>query len=105
MAVLFPFRPYDNPKAEYAEERIQDDDRTGFVNLGSDDDFFFQPNSTANLKINAQGGDDRIFLGSGNDVVWAGSGNDDVTGFDGNDQLNGGSGLNVLTGGFGNDTL
>lgn len=104
----FPFisvRPIDNLKAEFAEERNEDDNRSGFVNLGSDDDFFFSPTSTANLKINGQAGDDRIFVGTGHDTVWAGSGDDEVTGLDGNDALNGGKDDDMLSGEFGNDTL
>ena len=103
----FPFflqRPYDDFKAEGREELVQDDDRAGFTNLGATNSFF-QPTSTANLKVNGQAGNDRIFTGSGNDVVWAGSGRDTVDGGDGADELNGGSGTDVLLGGFGNDRL
>lgn len=106
MNYFFPYgRQIDNLKSEYAEERVQDDNREGFNNLGSGDDFFFQPTSTATLKINGQAGNDRITTGSGHDTVWAGSGDDEVIGFDGNDQLNGGSGADMLDGGFGTDAL
>lgn len=97
-------RPIDDLKAEYREERIQDDDRDGFTNLGGTD-FFFQPRSTANLKVNGQAGNDRITTGSGHDTVWAGSGDDAVNGFDGDDKLNGGSGADTLDGGYGADEL
>lgn len=98
------FRRIDDQKAEAAEERVQDDDRDGFTNLGGTDTFS-RSTSNADLKVNGQEGNDRIFTGSGDDVVWSGSGNDWVVGFDGADKLNGGSGADTLDGGFGNDDL
>lgn len=102
---FFPLRrAYDDPKAEFREEQIQDDNRDGFNNLGGTNSFFL-PNSTATLKVNGQTGNDRIFTGRGDDTVWAGSGDDTVDGGAGDDHLNGGSDDDTLYGGIGNDHL
>jgi Ca2+-binding RTX toxin-like protein len=92
---------------EALTERTQDKNKSGFQNLGSAaNSFFSNPTAATDVFINAQGGDDRIFLfGGGNDVVHGGSGNDMIVTDFGADKLFGGSGNDTLEAGFGNDTL
>ena len=71
--------------------------------------FFLDIDTTENLVVNANGGDDVITAGNGlADLVKltidGGAGNDTITGGDGNDTLLGGDGNDVITGGRGSDT-
>ncbi len=131
MAINFIFDPQSKvDNAESFSEIIynlsQDNVRDGFQNLGSTGTTF-SINTSTDQFINAQGGDDFIWLqststtaddtvhaGSGNDTVFAGGGTDTVfggsgddilAGEGGNDTLNGGSGSDQLEGGANNDTL
>ena len=91
--------------AEFIAERNQDDDRSGFQNLGDNDSFIVR-NATTNQFINAQGGDDTIILqGITNDTVFGGSGDDWIDGGAGNDTLRGGSGTDNILGGAGADII
>lgn len=104
-------------------ERLQNESKSGYQNLGSAENNFSRTTSSA-LFINAQGGDDTIllngsgndtvytgsgadtvFAGRGNDTVSGGSGDDTLIGYDGNDKLNGGSGNDTLEGGIGADEI
>jgi Ca2+-binding RTX toxin-like protein len=94
--------------------------RDGFENLGAERNVDARAPSSAALKINAQGGDDVIDLGSlssaaqgshtvyggtGHDEIATGSGNDTIyAGFD-NDTAEGGLGADVIYGGSGADVL
>lgn len=104
-------------------ERTQDNNKSGYQNLGSSENSFSQTTSSA-LRINSQGGDDTIilngagndtiytgsgadfvFAGAGNDTVTGGSGDDELIGYDGNDKLYGGSGNDTIEGGIGVDEI
>jgi Ca2+-binding RTX toxin-like protein len=103
---------------EYVSEMFQDNDRAGYINLGNASEpgsyYFLTPDNTDTF-INAQAGDDNIFLanhgndtvhgGSGDDVIRGGYGNDTLYGDSGNDYLIGGGGDDKLFGGSGNDVL
>lgn len=103
------------PDVDYrALVSLDDMNRSGFENLGSGDNRVFDPTGSAGRKINAQGGDDDITLGSGDDVVYGGSGNDTiytgtgnntVYGGSGNDYVMGYRGADLIYGGTGNDEL
>jgi len=94
---------------------LDDMARSGFENLGSSGNQVYRTTSTADLKINAQGGDDVLLLGSGDNEVYAGSGHDEVYFFGsgnnlvfagtGNDTVSGGGGDDTFYGGSGNDEL
>lgn len=103
------YKPFDiNEKlnfAEYFSELHQNDDRSGFQNLGSGDNFTFH-SGNADQFINAQDGNDTITLeGSSNDTVFGGSGDDVIDGGAGSDILNGGSGRDTIYGGAGADNI
>lgn len=105
ITLRYPVSPSLQNFAEFYAELYQDGDRTGYQNLGDDNDFIFQSSST-NRFINAQGGDDNIDLGgSANDTVYGGSGNDNINGGGGSDTLRGGSGNDTIFGGAGADTI
>jgi Ca2+-binding RTX toxin-like protein len=91
---------------EFYGELSQDNDRSGYQNLG-DEGTFKLITATTNQFINAQGGDDTIIIsGNTSDTVYGGSGNDFIDGGRGNDTLRGGSGGNdTINGGSGNDFL
>jgi serralysin len=105
--VFDPNAVYTPIDVEALTEATQDNDRSGFQNLGGGSDSrTIIKDSAANLKINAQGGDDSIGLfGEGNDVVHGGSGNDRITTDLGNDTASGGSGDDTIDGGAGSDFL
>ncbi len=109
--------------SEWISELYQNNDRSGYQNLGSGDNVR-SVNSASNQFINAQGGDDTItlfgtgddvvhagsgddfvFAGAGDDEIWGGSGHDTLIGFDGNDEIWGGSGNDTVEGGTGVDFL
>jgi Ca2+-binding RTX toxin-like protein len=76
------------------------DDRDGFVVNGSstsanDDVFIFDPDSTAFVTLNGNGGDDVLRAGAGRDIINGGTGSD---------LMEGGAGTDVIDGGGGNDT-
>jgi len=84
---------------------LDDFARDGFLNLGNHDNTFRFDTST-DLKVNAQGGDDDIRLfGTGDDTVFAGSGDDYVNSGDGNDTVFGGAGHDNIVSLGGDDTL
>jgi Ca2+-binding RTX toxin-like protein len=90
---------------ELLAEMNQDNDRSGYENLGDDDSFIFR-NTTSNQFINAQGGDDTIILqGITSDTVYGGSGDDTIDGGGGSDILRGGSGEDNILGGAGADSI
>jgi hypothetical protein len=101
-------------RIEMYSELLQNNDRAGFENQGSADNFTFRQTNTANL-INAQGGDDTIILennandtvfgGSGHDYISAGGGDDTLSGGSGNDDILGGAGADSISGGSGSDFL
>ena len=62
---------------------------------------FNQPNSTADVTVLGQGGDDTITTGSGNDFISGGSGADIINSGAGNDIVDGGSGGDTMDGGSG----
>src|SRR6185369_1096481 len=113
----YDFQPiYYNPQnfSEYLSELHQDDDRSGYQNLGADDNHVFR-SAASDQFINAQGGADDITVsGNTNDTIFGGSGNDNIDGGNGNDTLSGGAGndtiygggkADILSGGTGNDTF
>jgi Ca2+-binding RTX toxin-like protein len=90
---------------EFYGELSQDNDRSGYQNLG-DEGTFKLITATTNQFINAQGGDDTIIIsGNTSDTVYGGSGNDFIDGGRGNDTLRGGSGDDDILGSGGNDTI
>jgi Ca2+-binding RTX toxin-like protein len=101
-------------RVEMYSELLQNNDRAGFENLGSSDNFMFRNTTTAQF-INAQGGDDTIMLegntsdtvfgGSGDDYLSGGGGNDTLSGGSGNDDILGGAGADIISGGSGSDFL
>lgn len=109
--------------SEWLYELNQNNDRSGFQNLGSGDNVRSITSASSQF-INAQGGsdtlnlfgtgsdvvhagsgDDFVFAGAGDDEVWGGSGHDTLIGFDGNDEIWGGSGNDTVEGGTGVDFL
>jgi Ca2+-binding RTX toxin-like protein len=106
--INYNFQPiYYSPVdfSEYVSELHQDDDRSGFQNLGDGDNFIFR-SATSDQFINAQGGDDDITLsGNTNDTVLGGSGKDFIDGGAGSDTLSGGSGNDTIFGGAGADHI
>jgi Ca2+-binding RTX toxin-like protein len=105
ITLRYPFPHSLQNFVESYTELFQDGDRTGYQNLGDDNDFMIQSSAT-NRFINAQGGDDIIDLGgSANDTVYGGSGNDNINGGGGSDTLRGGSGNDTIFGGAGADTI
>lgn len=88
---------------------VEDLNKTGYQNLGSGNNYL-QPTPLVSQNythyINAQGGDDTIYLsGFGNSVVYGGSGNDFLSGAGGKDKFYGGSGNDQLFGHNGDDHL
>lgn len=104
----YDFQPiYYNPQnfSEYLSELHQDDDRSGYQNLGADDNHVFR-SAASDQFINAQGGADDITIsGNTNDTIFGGSGNDNIDGGNGNDTLSGGSGNDTIFGGAGDDHI
>lgn len=96
-------------------ELTQDNDISGFRNLGNNSNTYTQPIALPGLRVNAQGGDDKVYIGgrtddvvnggSGNDTITVGGGNDTVKGGSGDDHLTGLDGDDKLFGGSGNDTI
>lgn len=116
--------------SEQVSEINQDQDRTGFQNLGGGNTnqinigTSMSGNERLDQFINLQGGndtyslygngydtvyagsgDDKVYGGIGDDTLYGGSGNDQLVGAEDNDYLNGGSGLDLLRGGSGVDQL
>jgi hypothetical protein len=101
--------------------RIADDHfRDGYQNLGSGGNTLALGPSSANLKINAQGGNDFIDIGStstaaqgnhtvyggtGDDIIQLGSGHDTIFAGSDDDTVEAGLGNDVIYGGQGNDHL
>ena len=105
ITLRYPVSPSLQNFAEFYAELYQDSDRSGFRNLGDDDNFIFESGTTSRF-INAQGGDDDIDLqGNTNDTVHGGSGNDFINGGGGSDTLRGGSGADTIFGGAGADNM
>jgi Ca2+-binding RTX toxin-like protein len=102
---IFKPIPSNSNLAEAFSELFQDNDRSGFQNLGSGDSHIVQT-VTADQFINAQGGKDSIWLeGNTNDTIFGGSGDDNIDGGAGNDTLSGGSGNDTIFGGAGADRI
>jgi Ca2+-binding RTX toxin-like protein len=93
--------------AEIIFNRTQDYSKSGYQNLGSAaNTLTVSASQIGDLFINAQAGNDRVFVfGQGNHTVHAGSGDDWVAGGAGNDLFYGGSGSDTLEGGAGVDQL
>ena len=104
MALKSPYPFNIRDWAEYLSELHQDDNRDGYVNMGTDNSFYYS--GSISQLINGQAGDDWITLeGLHNDTVYGGSGNDNIDGGAGRDTLNGGSGADTIFGGAGRDTI
>ena len=108
---LYPYNKLDY--LEYLSEQKQDDARDGFINMGSDNSFYFS--GSTNQSVNGQAGADfitiegssrdTVFGGSGNDNIDTGAGNDTINGQEGEDHIFGGAGADRISGGSDNDYL